>query len=182
MEFTAGFSTDDESSADRDSEFAAKPATFDFGFVPQSLSSQCRNLIDAYHELHGYGSLPDMLWKARHAKLIEGHREFRQLLRRASTTRSAKRSNESFVRIATAILSLEILASGFAGWSVLYPDAAAKAGAILRRYARSPHMPLMDSYLYPPKIGGLAAIAALAPPPNRLSDAAQGYQAPIPRL
>jgi hypothetical protein len=39
---------------------------------------------------------------------IETHQELRQLLRKASTTRSAKKSNEGFVRIATTILSLEI--------------------------------------------------------------------------
>src|SRR3974390_1152263 len=86
----------------------------DFGFLPDSLIEQCRRLIESYHELHGYSCLPDILWKARLGPFIQTHREFRQLLRKASTTRSAKRSNEGFSQIATTLLSVEILASGFA--------------------------------------------------------------------
>jgi hypothetical protein len=43
-------------------------------------------------------------------------------------------------------------------------------------------MPLMELYLHPPKTVGLAALAALAPPPNRLSDVAQLHQTSIPQL
>jgi hypothetical protein len=182
MEFAAGFSTSAVPGAGSGAGSVAEAATFDLGFAPPSLSSQCRSLIESYHELHGYGCLPDTLWKCRLAKLIEGHQVFRQLLRKASTTRSAKRSNESFVEIATTILALEILASSFAGWSTLYPDAAAKAGVILQGYARSPHMPLMEFYLYPPKTISLAAIAALAPPANRLSDRPESVRVPTPQL
>ncbi|MGD0849719.1 hypothetical protein [Bradyrhizobium sp.] len=35
---------------------------------------------------------------------------------------------------------------------------------ILRRNSRSPQMPLMDFYLYPPKYLSTAAIATLIPP------------------
>src|SRR5258705_6727384 len=134
-----------------DRTLADKTGNFDLSFLPKSLTTQCRSLIDSYHDLHGYACLPDILWKSRLGPLIESHREFRQLLRKASTTRSAKRSNEGFVRIATTLLSLEILASSFAGWSAIYPEAGLMAHAILRRNARSPHMPLMEFYLYPPK-------------------------------
>jgi hypothetical protein len=136
----------------------------DFGFLPPALVGQCRNLIESFHELHGFGCLPDILWKARLGPFIETHREFRQLLRKASTTRSAKKSNEGFVKIATTILSLEILSSGFAGWSTLHPQAASRAHAILKRNARVAHMPLMEFYLYPPKYISSAVIAILAPP------------------
>jgi hypothetical protein len=146
---------------------ADKTANYDLGFLPISLTVQCRSLIETYHELHGYACLPDTLWKARLGPFIETHREFRQLLRKASTTRSAKKSNDGFVRIATTILSLEILASSFAGWSAIYPEAGSMARAVLKRNAQSPHMPLMEFYLYPPKYLSSAAIAALAPPPNR---------------
>lgn len=137
---------------------------FDIGFLPHGLIARCRRLIESYHDLHGDVHLPDVLWKAGLGPLIETHREFRQLLRQASTSRSAKRSNDGFVRIATTILSLEILASRFAGWSAIDPDAAAMAQDILRRNAGSLHMPLMDFYLYPPKNSGSAAVAAPAPP------------------
>jgi hypothetical protein len=140
----------------------------DFGFLPKSLTMQCRSLIESYHELHGYGCLPDILWKSRLGPFIESHREFRQLLKKASTTRSAKKSNEGFVRIATTLLSMEILASSFAGWSAIYPQAGSRAQTILKRHARSPQTPLMEFYLYPPKYINSAAIATLIPPRSRL--------------
>ena len=150
-----------------DTASADKTEIFDLSFLPTSLTAQCRSLIESYHELHGHACLPDMLWKSRLGPLIESHHEFRQLLRKASTTRSAKKSNEGFVRIASTILSLEILASSFAGWSAIYPDAGLTAHVILKRNARGPHTPLMDFYLYPPKYISAAAIAALVPPTNR---------------
>jgi hypothetical protein len=136
----------------------------DFSFLPHVLVGQCRSLIEGYHELHGYTCLPDVLWKARLGPFIETHREFRQLLRKASTTRSAKKSNEGFARIATTILSLEILSSGFAGWSTLHPQAASRAHGVLERNAGVTHFALMEFYLYPPKYISSAVIAALAPP------------------
>jgi hypothetical protein len=138
----------------------------DFDFVPKSLVEQCRRLIESFHELHGYLCLPDMLWKARLGPFIETHHEFRALLKKASTTRSAKKSNEGFVRIATSLLSIEVLASHFAGWSAIYPQAAKKAQAILARHASGYHMPLMEFYLHPPKYRNSAAIATLSPPPR----------------
>jgi len=139
----------------------------DFGFLPKSLTTQCRSLIESYHELHGYACLPDILWKSRLGPFIETHQELQQLLRKASTTRSAKKANQGFARIATTILSLEILASSFAGWSAIYPEAGSKAQTILRRNSRSSQMPLMEFYLYPPKYLSSAAVATLIPPPSR---------------
>jgi hypothetical protein len=146
---------------------ADKFENFDLSFLPKGLTAQCQSLIESYHELHGYTCLPNMLWKAQRGPFIEAHRELRQLLKKASTTRSAKKSNEGFVRIATTLLSLEILASSFAGWSAIYPEAGLMAQAILKRNARNPHMPLMEFYLYPPKYISSAAIAKLAPPASR---------------
>jgi hypothetical protein len=166
----------------RHAAFADKGDDIDLAFLPKSLIVQCQSLIESYHELHGYACLPDMLWKARLGPFIERHRDFRQLLRKASTTRSAKKSNQGFVRIATSILSLEILASSFAGWSAIYPEAGLKAQGILRRNARSPHMPLMEFYLYPPKYISSAAIATLAPPPGRQPSEAELYRVSKPEL
>jgi hypothetical protein len=149
-----------------DAAVAGGTENSDFSFLPQTLVRQCRGLIEGYHELHGYTCLPDVLWKARLGPFIETHREFRQLLKKASTTRSAKKSNEGFARISTTILSLEILSSGFAGWSTLHPQAASRAHAILKRNARVTHLPLMEFYLYPPKHISSAVIATLAPPPE----------------
>jgi hypothetical protein len=122
-----------------------------FSFLPPDLRSQCRSLIDSYHGLHGYGCLPDILWKAGLGPFIETHLEFRRLLRKASTTRSAKKSSEGFARIATTLLSLEILASNFAGWGAIHLRAASAAKSILKRKASRFQTPLMESYLYPPK-------------------------------
>jgi hypothetical protein len=160
----------------------AKTENFDLGFLPKTLTVQCQSLIESYHELHGYACLPNVLWKSRLGPLIEAHREFRQLLTKASTSRSAKKSNEGFVRIATKILSLEILASNFAGWSAIYPEEGSTAQAILQRNVRSPLMPLMEFYLYPPKYISSAAIAALAPPPDRQPSTAELYRTSKPEL
>jgi hypothetical protein len=154
----------------------------DLSFLPKNLTLQCKSMIESYHDLHGYTCLPNILWKARLGPFIETHRELRQLLRKASTTASAKKSNEGFVRIATAILSLEILASSFAGWSAIYPDAGSMARAVLPRNTHSPHMPLMEFYLYPPKYISAAAIATLAPPPSRHISEAELYRASKPEL
>jgi hypothetical protein len=140
---------------------------FDINFLPSNLATQCRSLIESYHEVHGFACLPDILWKSRLGPLIEKHRELRQSLRKASTTRSAKKSHEGFVRIATTILSLEILASSFAGWGAIYPEAAELARELLKRNGNGHHMPLMEFYLYPPKYISSAAIATLAPPADR---------------
>jgi len=161
--------------------FTSEAESTDFSFLPRDLAAQCRSLIESYHELHGYACLPDILWKAGLGPFIETHREFRQLLRKASTTRSAKKSHQGFVRIATTLLSLEILSSSFAGWNAIYPEAGSAAQAILKRNARGSHMPLMEFYLYPPKYISSAAIAALAPP-VRSPGEAELYRASKPEL
>lgn len=136
----------------------------DLGFLPANLTSQCRSLIENYHDLHGYACLPDILWKARLGPFIQAHGEFRRLLHKASMARSAKKSNAGFVLIATKILSLEILSSSFAGWSAIYPESGSMARTILKRHAERDPMPLIEFYLYPPKYIGLNAIATLSPP------------------
>jgi hypothetical protein len=183
MEVVAEIANDGSISNDaRDAALADTVENPDFGFLPRSLTVQCQSLIESYHELHGYGCLPNILWKSRLGPFIETHRELQQLLRKASTTRSAKKSNEGFVRIATTILSLEILASSFAGWSAIYPQAGSRAQAILRRNMRSPQMPLLEFYLYPPKYLSSAAIATLIPPASRQPGEAELHHAPKPDL
>jgi hypothetical protein len=158
---------------DDQATLADKAFNCDLGFLPNALTAQCENLIESYHELHGYSCLPDILWKARLGPFIESHRLLGQLLRKASTTRSAKKSNNGFVQIAKAILSLEVLASSFAGWSALYPESGSKACAILRRTGRGPQMPLMEFYLNPPKHVSSAHAGALALPSDRSSSEAE---------
>jgi hypothetical protein len=146
---------------------ADRSDNFDLGFLPGALTIQCKSLIESYHDVHGYACLPDILWKAGLGPFIQRHRELSGYLKKASTTRSAKKAHSGFVEIATTILSLEILTSSFAGWRAIYPDAADLASAILKRAGRGQHMPLMEFYLYPPKYISSAAIATLAPPSER---------------
>jgi hypothetical protein len=150
-----------------ESAIADRMGSVDFGFLPGTLIRQCQSLIESYHEVHGYACLPDILWKSHLGPFIEKHSELRQHLKKASTTRSAKKSHQGFVQIATTILSLEILTSSFAGWGSIYPGAADTASTILKRNGPGQHTPLMDFYLYPPKYISSAAIATLAPPPSR---------------
>jgi hypothetical protein len=156
----------------------ARAETLDLGALPPTLVAQCRGLIESYHDIHGYACLPNMLWRAELEVFIKTNPCLRQILRKASTTRSAKISNKGFVEIATAILSLEILASDFASWSTMFPEARSMANALLRM--RSARMFLMEYYLYPPKHISPAILAALAPPPSQPSAEAgwQGVSSP----
>ena len=127
-----------------------KPAEdCDLDVLPENLIRQCREVIESYHASHGYFCLPNLLWKSGFGPLIESDLTLRQLLRKASTARRAKKANESFVTIAATLLSLEILASNFAGWSSLFPEAGEKARTFLRQNAGG--MPLMQYYVYPSK-------------------------------
>ena len=133
------------------------------GFLPESLIKQCRNVIESYHASRGHFCLPDILWKSLLGPFIEGDPTLCALLRKASTAKSAKKANECFVTIATIILSMEILASNFAGWSSIYPAAGEKARAfLLKRNRLNPQTPLLDYYVYPSKYSNV--FAKLAPP------------------
>lgn len=136
----------------------------DLTFVPASLCKQCKSLIESHHRVHGYGALADLLWKSGLGPFIESQPELRQLLKQASTSRSAKRANAGFVQIAATILALEILASSFAGWAGRYPEAAVIAGALLKALPSNQQLPLMAFYLYPQQHVGPDAMAVLAPP------------------
>ena len=50
----------------------------DLTFLPKNLTRQCRSLIESYHDVHGFASLPNMLWKFRLGPLIERHSELRR--------------------------------------------------------------------------------------------------------
>lgn len=144
--------------------------SIDLKFVPADLCKQCRSLIESYHRVHGHAVLPDMLWKSGLGPFIESHQELRQLLKLASTSRSAKKANDGFVRIATTILALEILATSFAGWAGLYPEANQLARTLLPPLPANQQMPLMAFYLYPPKHVSPMAVATLVPPQRSETD------------
>jgi hypothetical protein len=125
---------------------------FGLDFLPPELTAQCRSLVEGYHYLHGFGCLPDVLWRCNLGDFVKSEPQLRCVLKTASTSRSAKKSNEGFVQIATAILSMEILVSSFAGWTGSFPDAGDKARAMFKNNGLGSRTPLMDFYLRPPRL------------------------------
>jgi hypothetical protein len=121
-----------------------------FAFVPGELTIKCRELIESYHSLHGYVALPDMLWLSDARDVIECDRELTRIFRKASKSRGAKRANDLFLFLATAIVSLEVLARDFAGWGERFPAAKRQAEKVMRGdYPARQRSCLMDFYLYP---------------------------------
>jgi hypothetical protein len=144
--------------------FSETSSAADFKFVPKYLAAKCQQLIETYHAMHGYACLPDMLWHTEVRDLVEAHTALKQIFRKSSTTRSAKRANEGFVLIATVILSLEVLASDFAGWGRRFPWAKRKAEEFRREHLPESRTRLMDLYLFAQRYINPAFINALAPP------------------
>ena len=125
-----------------------RAADLDFRFVPKDLTDRGRHLIESYHGVHGYARLADLLWHPETREFIALHHELSPVLRKASITRSAKRSNQGYVLVAAMLLSLEILASDFAGWGGRHPLARRRADAILRAYLPHSRTRLMEFYFY----------------------------------
>jgi hypothetical protein len=121
-----------------------------FRFVPGELAVKCRKLIESYHAIYGYVGLPDMLWLSDARDIIERHRDLERIFRRASKSRGAKRANESFLLIATTIVSLEVLARDFSGWGTRFPTAKRGAEKVLGGLPQLRRAWLMDLYLFPP--------------------------------
>jgi hypothetical protein len=122
----------------------------DFQFVPPDLASKCHKLIDSYHAIHGYRSLPDMLWQSDSRDVIERSPELMQIFANASKSRSAKRANDSFQQLATMIAALEMLARDVAGWGRRHPAAKLEAEKMLGgATSAQPRQWLTDKYLYP---------------------------------
>jgi hypothetical protein len=159
---------DAEDSADRQGggDFSA---TSTFKFIPKELALKCRRLIESYHAIHGYGRLPDMLWNSDARDIIECHRELMQVFKNASKSRGAKRANESFMLIATAIVSLEVLARDFSGWGKRFPAAKREAEAKLVDFPTRQRVWFMDKYLYPSLNTHREIVGALAPSTARLA-------------
>jgi hypothetical protein len=136
----------------------------DFSFLPKALVDKCKPFILRYHELNGFSSLPDELWRGDTRNFIEANPALRRLFKRSTMSRSAKEANEGFVVIATVILAAEILASGFAGWAGCYPAARKRAQALLTEYTPCSRAWLIERYLYPRINRSCSVLEALAPP------------------
>jgi len=120
-----------------------------FKFVPKELAAKCRQLLESYHAMHGYTSLPDMIWQCDARDIVECHRELARDFRSASRSRGARRANDSFLSIATSILAVEVLARDFAGWGKRFPVAKREAETILVDSPTRRRLWFMDQYLYP---------------------------------
>jgi hypothetical protein len=120
-----------------------------FPFLPGELTTNCRGLIESYHAIHGYAGFSDMLWHSDARDLIENHCDLARVFRSASKSRGAKRANESFLVIATLVVSLEILVRDFAGWGTRHPAPKREAEALMGGRPLSERNWLMDRYLYP---------------------------------
>ena len=134
-----------------------------FRFIPRELAGKCRKLVDSYHAINGYGRLPDMLWHSDARDIIDCHRELAQIFKTASKSRCAKRANDSFVLIATVIVSVEVLARDFAGWGKRFPAARHEAQELLGEISQRPRIWFMDKYLYPSLTIHRDIASALAP-------------------
>ena len=121
----------------------------DFSFVPKVLLEYCETFIVAYHKLSGFSSLPNILWHPETRKFIEADLALRQLFKKSSLSRSARRANEGFLLVAALILYAEILAVGLAGWARRYPAAHKRAKALFAEYAPSSRARLAERYVYP---------------------------------
>jgi hypothetical protein len=136
----------------------------DFSFLPRGLLEKCTPFIVRYHEMNGYSCLPDILWHPEIRNFIEIDLTFQRLFKKSTSCRSAKRANEGLVSIATIILAIEILATGFSGWGNRYPAARKKAQALLEEFVPSSRAWLIERYLYPQTKHGREMLGAVEPP------------------
>lgn len=120
----------------------------DFRFLPRDLTAKCSRLIESYHEANGYSGLADILWHEQTRRFIAAHDHLHQVFRKASITRSAKKAGDGYLQVATVLLSLEILASGFAGWGQRFPAARRRADELLSEHLPNSRTHLTDTYLY----------------------------------
>ncbi len=134
-----------------------------FRFVPKELATKCRRLIESYHAMHGFGSLPDMLWHSDARDVIECHRDLMQVFKTASKSRRARRANDSLLAVATTVASMEMLARDFAGWGRRFPQAKREAERLLGEHPPRARIWLMDFYLYPPLGIHRELVSTLAP-------------------
>jgi len=148
MTTTNDIATDVENDAGRHAD-AGFGATSNFRFLPGELAVKCRALVESYHDMFGYGCLPDMLWHSAARDVIESDRGLAQLFKNASRSRYAKRANDTLLLIASIVVSLEMLARDFAGWGKRFPTLKREAETLLGGAPLRPRVWLMDMYLFP---------------------------------
>jgi hypothetical protein len=168
MSFTGDAASEGGFDGGRESEQAYPVANFQF--VPKELATKCHKLIESYHAINGYRILPDMLWHSDGRDVIECSGELMQIFARASKSRSAKRANDSFLLLATLIVSVEVLARDLAGWGHRYPAAKREAEKLLADRPAG-QSKLIDMYLYPSHSFHRDFTSGLVPPAGDQVDA-----------
>jgi hypothetical protein len=135
-------------SSKRSASKSRSSANKDLKFIPRALLENCQRLIESYHDIHGYACLPDILWRGGVREFVEVHDNLWNLFRKASTTRSARKVNSSYVVIAGALLSLEVLANDFMAWGTRFPGAKRRAASLLAEHLPPVRDRLKDVYLH----------------------------------
>jgi hypothetical protein len=135
----------------------------EFAFLPVSLVSKCGRLIRTHHDPIGCSRLADILWNEETRKFIAAHRHLQSAWTKASRTRSAKVASGCYLLIASVTVSLEVLASDFAGWGTEFPQAKQRANDIVAEFFPTSRTRLLDMYL--PALSRLApdVLRSLAP-------------------
>jgi hypothetical protein len=146
-----------------DFEIPVAEANTDLRFLPMTLTMKFKGLVETYHRTRGYAGLPELLWTEEARSFIELHDELLDALNRASRTRSAKKANACYVMIAAIMLSVEALASDFAGWGMQFPTARRKALAIYNRFPPNSRTHLLDFYLSPRSYMPREILARISP-------------------
>jgi hypothetical protein len=141
----------------QDGRKASKPT---FRFVPKELSDKCRGLIESFHAMSDYDQLVDVIWQSQAREVIDGHRHLTLLFADAAKFRGDERAS-AFAAIATAIISLEVLARDIGGWGRRLPKAKQKAEKLLHDPLNRKRIWLIDFYLYS-RIGARRAAADAA--------------------
>ena len=144
----------------------------DLKFLPRVLIDNCCRLIESYHDIHGYGCLADILWRAEAREFVEVNDDLHALFAKASKTRSAKKANAIYLSIAGALLAVEILADDLFGWSQEFPSARKKAIGLMHEFLPVSRTRLRDIYLCERnfiRAPSSALINAVLHPPVRVS-------------
>jgi hypothetical protein len=141
----------------------------EFAFLPASLVGKCDRLIRAHHDAIGCSRLADILWNEETRKFIAAHQYLQSAWTKAARTRSAKVASGCYLLIASVTVSLEVLASDFAGWGSQFPQAKQKANDIVAEFFPTSRTRLLDMYL--PALSQLApdVLRSISPTRRRRS-------------
>jgi hypothetical protein len=124
-----------------------KRPQYDLKFLPQELLWSCQRLIESYHALHSFASLPDILWRAGVTDFVGINTQLEKAYAKAAKLRRAKRANGVYLQVASALLAVEILSQGLFRWSSRFPAAGHRASKLIQDHLPGERIQLRDIYL-----------------------------------